>query len=261
MILKGRFLVKRFKNKVVLITGAIGGLGNEELRVFAEEGADIAINHLNTPEFITKAEKLIEDLTVQYGGTYRHYAADVTNEDAVNSMMNQITEEFGRIDILVNNAGIMRPSITWKTPLELWQRTIDINLTGAFLCTKAAVPYMRKQKYGRIIFLSSVGGLSGIKANASYCASKAGVIGLMKPLVKEVADSGITVNCVAPGFIAAGMMDGVDNSVIDKELLPFIPMAKMGQAADVAKAIAFLASDDASYITGEVLRVDGGFSM
>ena len=251
----------RFENKVVVLTGAVGGLGIDWLKMFASEGALLAINHLDNDEFRQKTADIISELQQIRPGTYRGYGADVTSEEAISSMFARIHEDFGRIDVLVCGAGIMAPYTTWKLALEKWERTIDINLNGTFLCTKYAIPHMKEQGYGRIIYLSSVGGLSGIKANAAYCASKAAVIGLMKSVVKDTAKNGITVNCVAPGFISAGMMDGVDASYIDKELIPFIPMAKMGTSQDVANAIRFLASDDASYITGEVLRVDGGYSM
>lgn len=253
--------MKRFENKVVFLTGAIGGLGAEWVKIFAEEGANLAINHIDTEEFHAKGETLISELKSIYGGEYRRYAGDVTNEEDVAKMMERAAEDFGHIDVLVCGAGIMKTAMSWKTPIEMWKKTVDINLTGAFVCTKFALPYMRKQKNGRIIYLSSVGGLSGIKANAAYCATKAGLIGLMRSVAREVASANITVNCVAPGFIAAGMMDGVSQSVVDNELVPYIPMGRMGTASEVAKAIAFLASNDAGYITGEVLRVDGGYAI
>lgn len=250
--------MKRFEGKVVFLTGAIGGLGNEWIKLFAEEGANLAINHIDTPEFHEKGKAVVEELTAKYGGKYCCYAADVTNEAEVSDMFAKAYEDFGKIDVLVLGAGIMKTAVVWKTPIEMWQRTMEINLNGTFLCTKACVPYMRNAKYGRIIMLSSVGGLQGVAANSAYCTTKAGIIGFMRSVCREVASSNITVNCVAPGYISAGMMDGIDQEVIEKELLPTIPMRRMGKAEDVAKAIGFLASDDASYITGEVLRVDGG---
>lgn len=253
--------MKRFENKVVFLTGAIGGLGAEWVNIFAQEGASLAINHIDTAEFHTKGDQLVKELSAAYGGTYRCYPGDVTKEEEVSAMVAQAIHDFGRIDVLVCGAGIMKTAATWKMPAAVWEQTVSINLTGTFLCTKAVLPQMRQQKYGRIIYLSSVGGLSGVKANAAYCATKAGVIGLMRTVAREVAPAGVTVNCVAPGFIAAGMMDGVAPSVVEHDLLPFIPMARMGRADEIAKAIAFLASDDASYITGEVLRVDGGYSI
>ncbi|MGI6071998.1 MAG: SDR family NAD(P)-dependent oxidoreductase [Lachnospiraceae bacterium] len=253
--------MERFNDKNVFLTGAIGGLGAEWIKVFAEEGANLAINHIDTEEFHEKGKTVVDELTQKYGKKYICYAADVTNEEEVSGMVDRIIKDFGNIDVLICGAGIMKTAVSWKTPLDMWKRTLDINLTGTFLCTKYVIPHMRAQKSGRIVYLSSVGGLSGVSANSAYCATKAGIIGFMKSVAREVAPIGITANCVAPGFISAGMMDGVPKDVVDNNLLPFIPMARMGHADEVAKAIAFLASDDANYITGEVLRVDGGYSM
>ncbi len=253
--------MKRFNGKVVLITGAVGGLGSEQCRVFAEEGASVAVNYLDIGNFAEEAAKLVHSLKENYGGDHQCYSADITDEDAVKNMIKIIHSHFGKIDVLVNNAGISINAVSWEISAENWSKVLAVNLTGTLYCSKAVLPGMRERRYGRIICLSSVVGLSGARGTVAYAASKAALIGMSKTMAREVANRGITVNCVAPGYIDAGIMSDVPDKFKTETVLPSIPMGRLGEATDIARAVAFLASDDAKYITGEVLRVDGGHSM
>lgn len=250
-----------FKNKVVLITGAVGGLGAAQARIFAKEGASIAINYINIGNLTEEANKLASELTTNFGGTNKTYAADITNEEEVIKMVKNIIADFGQIDVLVNNAGISINATSWKYPADAWDKVLGVNLTGGFYCTKAVLPYMRERKYGRIISISSVVGISGSRGTVAYGATKAGLIGMTKTIAREVARKGITVNCVAPGYIDSGIIRDVPNDYRDSAVIPSIPMGHLGEAEDIANAVSFLGSDQAKYITGEVLIVDGGHSM
>lgn len=251
----------QFDNKVILITGGVGGLGSEHARVFAERGASVAINYLNVGNLAEDAKKLVNELTTKFGGKYKSYATDITNEDEVVSMVNKIVEDFGHIDVLVNNAGISINYSSWKYPADVWNKVLSVNLTGAFYCSKAVLPYMRDKNYGRIISISSVVGISGARGTVAYGATKAGLIGMTKTIAREVARKGITVNCVAPGYINSGIICDVPDDYKNNTVAPSIPMGYLGEAIDISNAVAFLASDEAKYITGEVLQVDGGHSM
>lgn len=253
--------MKRFEGKVVLITGAIGGLGMAQAKVFAEEGASLALNYIDVGTFKEDAAKFIAELEASFGGTHKAYAADITKEEEVEAMMAAIVADFGHLDVLVNNAGVSINASSWKYSAEAWDKVLNVNLTGAFYCAKHALVQMREQKYGRIVNISSVVGVTGARGTVAYGATKAALIGMMKTMAREVCQKGITVNCVAPGYINAGIMSNVPQEYRDNDVIPSIPMGRLGEAQDIAKAVAFLASDDAGYITGEVLRVDGGFAM
>lgn len=253
--------MKRFEGKVVLITGAIGGLGMAQARIFAEEGAALCLNYIDIGTVKEDAAKFIAELEDSFGGTYKGYIADITKEDEVAGMMANIVADFGHIDVLVNNAGISINATSWKYGADAWDKIMGVNLTGAFYCAKHALGYMREQKYGRVVNISSVVGVTGARGTVAYGATKAGLIGMMKTMAREVCQRGITVNCVAPGYIDAGIMSNVPQAYKDNDVIPSIPMGRLGDAKDVAKTVVFLASDDAAYITGEVLRVDGGFAM
>lgn len=253
--------MKRFENKVVLITGAVGGLGAVQARVFASQGADVAISFLDVGSFRAEAEALAAQLTETFGGTYRIYAADISNEAEVENMVSDVVADYGKLDVLVNNAGISINASSWKYPTAAWEKVLSVNLTGAFLCSRAVLPHMRERKYGRIISMSSVVGVTGAQGTVAYGATKAGLIGMTKTIAREVAAKGITVNCVAPGYINAGIIRDVPDRFMEENVIPAIPMQRLGEAEDIANAVAFLASDEAKYITGEVLRVDGGFAM
>jgi 3-oxoacyl-[acyl-carrier protein] reductase len=254
-------MMKRFEGKVVLITGAAGGLGSDQCRVFAEEGAAVAINYLDVGNFAKEAANLADSLKSNYGGDHQCYSADITNEAEVKRMVEKINDHFGKIDVLVNNAGISINAVSWEISAENWSKVLAVNLTGSLYCSKAVLPGMRERRYGRIICISSVVGLSGARGTVAYAASKAALIGMSKTMAREVANRGITVNCVAPGYIDSGIMSEVPDKFKTETVIPSIPMGRLGESLDIARAVAFLASDDAKYITGEVLRVDGGHSM
>ncbi len=253
--------MRRFEDKIVLITGGAGGLGSEQCRVFAEEGALLAINYLDIDDCSKKAKTLANDLKRKYGGDHQLFAADVTKEEDVQKMVTDIVSRFGKIDVLVNNAGISSLSVAWKVTSKDWSNVLSVNLTGAMNCSKAVLQCMRERRYGRIINITSIIGLQGAAGSVAYASSKAGLVGMCKTMARELADCGITVNCVAPGFISSGLIDKVSRQHLNEAVLPAIPMHRLGEAIDIAKAVAFLASDDAKYITGEVLRVDGGQAM
>lgn len=253
--------MKRFEGKTILITGGVGGLGSAQARCFAEEGGSVLINYLDVGSFAQDAAALCRELSDTCGGSHKAYAADITSEDEVNAMVEQIIQDFGHIDVLVNNAGISANSMSWKYPESMWQKVIGVNLTGAFHCTRAVLAHMKDRQYGRIINISSVVGITGSVGTVAYGASKAALIGMTKVVAREIAQKGITINCVAPGYIDAGIMSDVPDAYRQSSVIPGIPMGHLGEAADIAKAVAFLASDDAKYIIGTVLAVDGGFSM
>jgi len=253
--------MKRFEGKTILITGGVGGLGCAQAHCFAEEGGSILINYPNIGSFAADAAALCRELTDTYGGTHKAYAADITSESEVNAMVEQIVGDFGHIDVLVNNAGISANSMSWKYPESMWEKVIAVNLTGAFHCARAVLARMKECRYGRIVNISSVVGITGSVGTVAYGSSKAALIGMAKVIAREVAQKGITINCVAPGYIDAGIMSDVPDVYRQSAVIPGIPMGHLGEAADIAKAVAFLASDDAKYITGTVLTVDGGFSM
>lgn len=253
--------MKRFEGKVVLITGAVGGLGSAQARCFAEEGASVLLNYLNVGSFAEDAAMLCKELTDTYGGTHKGYAADITSENEVNIMVEQVIQDYGQIDVLVNNAGISANSMSWKYPESMWEKVIAVNLTGAFHCARAVLSHMKDRQYGRIINISSVVGITGSIGTIAYGASKAALIGMTKVIAREISQKGITINCVAPGYIDAGIMSDVPDAYRQSAVIPSIPMGRLGEARDIAKAVVYLASDDAKYITGTVLTVDGGFSM
>ncbi len=253
--------MKRLTGKVAFVTGAVGGLGREQVVALAAEGANVVVNYRNKPDREAKAKALIQELTEKFGGDHLAVAGEVSVEEDVQMMIKKIIEHYGKIDILVNNAGISINHVTWDFPKEDWEKVLGVNLNGVFYCMKAALPYMREKKYGRIINMSSVVGLTGARGTGAYAATKAAVIGLTKTVAREVATRGITANCVAPGYIGAGIIDDVPQEFLDKQVIPSIPMGRLGDASDIARAVVYLASDDAKYITGEVLRVDGGFCI
>jgi len=261
IIVHGGGIMKRFEGKTVLITGATGGLGSAVARTLAEEGASIAINYINIGDLPKLARELETELTEKYGGKHKAYEADITKESEVQTMIAGILQDFGKLDVLVNNAGISINYSSWKYPAEEWAKVLDINLTGAFYCAKHALPSMRDQQYGRIINISSVVGITGARGTVAYGATKAGLVGMTKTIAREIAQKGITINCVAPGYIDAGIMSNVPDKFRNEEVIPGIPMGHLGDTDDIAKAVAFLGSDDAKYITGQVLCVDGGFAM
>ncbi|MBT9158194.1 MAG: 3-oxoacyl-(acyl-carrier-protein) reductase FabG [Firmicutes bacterium] len=242
--------------KVVLVTGGAGGIGRATCQLFAERGFMVLV-HYNASQ--DEALAITANIKSQGFGA-EVCRANLADEAEVNAMVAGIVATYGRIDVVVNNAGIARDSLVLTMKLSDWQDVLEVNLTGAFLVCRAVAKVMLRQRFGKIINVSSVVGLTGNVGQANYAAAKAGLIGFTKSLAKELARRGITCNAVAPGFIDAGMA-AVLPAEVKKALLATIPQGRPGTPAEVACAIAFLASAEADYITGQVLRVDGGMSM
>ena len=242
--------------KTALITGASRGIGKAIALKLAGQGANIAIPYLGDPAEAEQAQKEIETLGVKCV----MYVCDVSSFEASKEVVEKVIEEFGGVDILVNNAGVTRDGLVMMMKEADFDAVIDTNLKGTFLCMKAVSRIMMKQRYGRIVNLSSVVGLRGNAGQVNYAASKAGVVGMTKSLAKELASRGVTVNAVAPGFIETDMTAAMPQAAKDA-MMPTIPMQRLGAPEDVAKAVAFLASDEAAYVTGQVLAVDGGMAM
>ena len=243
-------------NKLAIITGGTRGIGKQIALTFAKEGYNIAINYRTENEDLKNTKKEIEENNVKCFT----FQGDVTNFKDCEQFVKQIVEEFGNIDVLVNNAGITRDTLLMRMKEEDFKQVIDTNLIGTFNVTKNVISYMMKARSGRIINISSVVGISGNAGQTNYSASKAGIIGFTKSLAKEVASRNITVNAVAPGFIETQMTDVLKDD-IKEEIAKKIPLKRMGTPQDVANVVKFLASDDSSYITGQVINIDGGMLM
>ena len=241
--------------RVALITGGARGIGREIALLLAREGADIALFDINEQQ-LTATCREVEAL----GRRAMGLVVDVTSAQAVDEAVSKILDKLNKVDILINNAGITQDGLLIRMDEQQWDRVLDINLKGAFLCTRAVAKAMLKARYGRIVSIASIVGLIGNAGQANYAASKAGVIGLTKSVAKELASRGVTCNAIAPGFIKTEMTDRLPEEV-KQRLLQHIPMGTLGEPSDVAKAVAFLVSDAARYITGHVLVVDGGMAM
>ena len=245
---------QRLQERVAIITGASRGIGRATALALAAEGAKVVVNYASSS---TAAEEVVAAITDK-GGNAIALQADVSKVDQVDTLVNHTLEKLGRVDILVNNAGITRDTLLLRMKPEDWQAVIDLNLTGVFLCTRAVSKIMLKQKSGRMINITSVAGQMGNPGQANYSAAKAGVIGFTKTVAKELASRGITVNAVAPGFIATDMTSDLKSD----EILKYIPLGRYGEPEEVAGMIRFLAADPAAaYITGQVFNVDGGMVM
>ncbi len=243
-------------NKTALITGATRGIGKQIALTLAQNGYDIAINYRTENDALKETKKQIEEkgvkcLTVQ---------GDVSNFEDCEKFVKEIIEEYGKIDVLVNNAGITKDTLLMRMKKEDFEDVIDTNLVGTFNVTKNVISHMMKARSGRIINISSVVGVAGNAGQTNYSASKAGIIGFTKSLAKEVASRGILVNAVAPGFIETGMTD-VLKEEIKEEIAKSIPLKRIGTTRDVANLVKFLAGEDSTYITGQVINVDGGMIM
>lgn len=243
-------------NKVALITGASRGIGKGIALKLAQEGYDIIINYLGSEERANEVKKLCEEHNVKA----MCVKANVADLDEVNAMMDIVLKEFGRIDVLVNNSGITKDNILLRLTKQDFDDVIDVNLKGTFNTIKSVTKTMMRQKSGVIINMSSVIGVIGNIGQVNYAASKAGVIGITKSVARELVSRNIRCNAVAPGFIDTEMTSALDEKVID-EILKNVPMKKMGTVEDVANVVAFLVSENAKYITGQVIHVDGGMVM
>jgi 3-oxoacyl-[acyl-carrier protein] reductase len=246
----------KLEGKSALVTGASRGIGREIALELARQGANVAINFAGSE---AKANEVAEEIRAMGRDAFA-IQGDVSDQEAVTALVKETVGRFGSLDILVNNAGITRDNLLMRMKESEWDDVININLKGVFLCTKAVTRQMMKQRSGRIINLASVVGVSGNPGQANYVAAKAGVIGLTKTTAKELSSRNITVNAIAPGFITTDMTDKLTEE-IKAEMLKLIPLARFGEPGDIAKAVVFLASDDASYITGQTLHIDGGMVM
>ncbi len=243
-------------SKVALITGATRGIGKQIAITLAKEGYDIALNYRKENEELKSIKEEIRENNVECLAVQ----GDVSIFEECEQLVKQVIDKFGKIDVLVNNAGITKDMLLMRMKKEDFEQVIDVNLIGTFNVTKNAINPMLKARSGRIINISSVVGVSGNAGQTNYAASKAGIIGFTKSLAKEVASRGILVNAVAPGFIETSMTEILKDEV-KEEIAKNIPLKRMGEAQDVANVVKFLASEDSSYITGQVLHVDGGMLM
>lgn len=241
-----------FSGKTALVTGATGGIGASIARALHAQGATVAISGRNT-------EKL-DALAVDLGDRVHVLSADLSSDEAVADLVKRADEAMGQIDVLVNNAGLTRDNLSMRMKDEEWQDVLDVNLTAPFKLAKAVQRGMMKRRYGRIVNIASIVGVTGNPGQCNYVASKAGMIGWSKAMAQEVASRGITINCVAPGFIATAMTDALDDGQKDT-INAKIPAGRMGTADEIASAVVFLASPEAGYVTGSTTHVNGGMAM
>jgi len=242
------------KGKTAVITGGARGIGRVTAEMLADAGANCALIDVMDDVKTTAAEIAAKGVKAE------GYVADVTNSDAINALMKDIQGAFGAVDVLVNNAGITRDNLLLRMTDEEWDKVLAINLRGAFVCTRAAARYMLKQQSGRIINIASVVGVIGNPGQCNYSASKAGMIGLTKSAARELASRGITVNAIAPGYVKTAMTDKLPDKA-KEAIMAMIPLRRLSEPKDIAGAVLFLASEEAGYITGHVLHVDGGMGM
>jgi 3-oxoacyl-[acyl-carrier protein] reductase len=242
--------------KVAVVTGGSRGIGRAICLQFAELGAKVVINYVSRPDAAEETKALVETM----GGECLVVKFDVSKTSEVQDAFKQITAECGRIDILVCNAGVTRDGLLATMKEEAWDQVMDVNLKGAFNCIKAGCRPMMKQRWGRIIVITSVVGFAGNAGQANYSAAKAGLVGLTRSSARELASRGITVNCVAPGYIDTDMTSNLPEAVKEK-ILSEIPLGILGEPGDIAKAVTYLASDDARYVTGQAIHVNGGMFM
>jgi 3-oxoacyl-[acyl-carrier protein] reductase len=245
-----------FSGKVAIVTGGRSGIGRAIAEDLAQKGSQVVIANRDEEQARQAAEKI----AAASGQLCLAVGLDVSSIESANAMIKKVLSELGRIDILVNNAGTTRDTLILRMKEEDWDTVLDTNLKGAWNCSKAVIRPMMKQRFGRIINISSVSGLSGQAGQTNYSASKAGMIGLTKALAREVATRGITVNAVAPGFVPTALTADLPED-LKESMIQFIPMNRWGTAEEIASAVAFFASEEASYITGQVLSVDGGMMM
>lgn len=242
--------------RVAIITGSGRGIGRIIALRLAERNYSVVINDVGDP---APPQEVVSQITSR-GGQAIHIMADISKAEEVESLINTTLNTWQRVDVLVNNAGITRDQLLIRMSEDDWDRVMNINIKGAFLCTRAAIRPMMRQRWGRIVNISSVAGIIGNAGQANYSASKAGLIGLTRTTAREVASRGITVNAVAPGLIESDMTKKIPEN-IRAELIKQVPLGYMGTADDVASVVAFLVSEEARYITGQVIKVDGGLVM
>jgi len=243
------------EGKVALVTGSAQGIGRAIALNLAQGGARIVLTDMRE----SKLDEVVKEIEAQ-GGKAIRFVVDVTDREAVQKMADQTLEAWGKVDILVNNAGITRDNLVLRMKIEDWQAVLKTNLDGAFYCIQAVLPSMVRQRYGRILNIASVVAQAGNVGQANYISSKAGIIGLTKAVAAEVARRNITVNAVAPGFIATAMTENLPPEIKEK-MLSMIPMGRMGTDAEIANGVRFLVSEEARYITGHVLNINGGMFM
>lgn len=246
----------RVNGRVALVTGASKGIGREIAIQLAKEDITVIVNYNGSKK---SADKVVDTIT-QAGGKAKAYQCNVTEEEVCNTMIHQLIEEYGHVDILVNNAGITNDNLLMKMSDEEFKSVLDTNLLGSFHTIRALSRFFLKQRSGRIINISSVSGIIGNAGQANYSASKAGVIGLTKSVARELASRGITVNAIAPGMVETDMTSVLSDN-IKGQMLEQIPLRRIGNPVDVAHMVVFLASEKASYITGQVIAIDGGMTM
>ena len=243
-------------SKVALITGSSRGIGYAIALEFAKRNIDVVINN---HEHTLEGEKAADEIK-KMGRRALYIQADVSDYQQVEKMVEKIIKEFGKIDILVNNAGITRDKLLENMDADTWNNVLSVNLTGIFNCTKAVIKHMKSQGHGKIINISSVVGITGNIGQANYSASKGGVISFTKTIAKEYARYNININAVAPGFIKTSLLQSIPEKVMEK-ILKKIMLGRLGNPEEVAKLVYFLSSDDSTYITGEVININGGLNM
>ena len=244
------------EGKVALVTGAGRGIGRAIAEELANRGADVVL----ADRMVENAQSSAQEIAALTGRQTLAVEVDVSSMESAKAMVEQVLERFGKVDILVNNAGVTRDNLIMRMDEAEWDAVIDINLKGVWNCSKAVIRAMMKQRYGRIVNISSVSGLAGQAGQTNYSASKAGVIGFTKALAREVASRQITVNAVAPGFVPTALTVDLPED-LKEAMMKITPLGRMGKPEEIAFAVAFFASDEAAYITGQVLSVDGGMMM
>ncbi|MCK4419543.1 3-oxoacyl-[acyl-carrier-protein] reductase [Candidatus Aerophobetes bacterium] len=243
------------KNRVAIVTGGGQGIGKKICLRLAENKAKVAVFDVNEE----LSQEVVKKIKAK-GGDALAVKVDVAKHEEVNEATRQVIDKFKGIDILINNAGITKDSLLLRMKEEDWNRVLQVNLNGAFNCLKAVLRYMMRQKYGRVVNISSIIGIRGNIGQANYSASKAGIIGLTKSAAREVGRYGITVNAVAPGFIDTAMTRRLNKEAVDA-IISQVPLQRMGKPREVASLVTYLVSEEAAYITGEVIKIDGGMAM
>ena len=247
---------KTLEGQIAVVTGGSRGIGKSISLALADSGAHVVVNYARGAD---AANEVVKEIAAK-GGTAEAAGFDVGNAESVDAAIKKVLADHGKIDIVVNNAGITSDSLLVRSKVEDWQRTIDVNLSGCFYLARAVGKAMMKARYGRIINISSVIGQTGNAGQAAYSASKAGVFGLTKSLARELAARGVTVNAIAPGYIETDMTDVLDEKV-KEEIIKSVPLGRIGTSEDIAKCVEFLSDPKTSYITGQILAVNGGMYM